>query len=193
VAHAFAPGNRLRVAVSTSYWPIVWPSPEPVILTVFPAGSRLEMPVRGAAPEDALLAPLPEPEEGPSAPYTERHPPTTARTIDRDPETGEVVQTMVAETGGFDGAGPGRLDEIDLHLGHTVLRRYRIRPDHPDSAHAEVRHQMWLRRGAWEVRVTAEASLAATAEVFELRARLEAFEGERRIASRRWIRRLPRE
>ena len=29
-AHRFAKGNRIRVAISESLWPLVWPSPEPV-------------------------------------------------------------------------------------------------------------------------------------------------------------------
>ena len=60
-------GHRLRLAVSTAYWPWAWPSPEPVTLTVH--GGALELPVRGSwqgepAPEFA------EPEQAP-VPATE--------------------------------------------------------------------------------------------------------------------------
>lgn len=41
-------GHRLRLSRSTSYWPLAWPSPEPVCLTVHCAGNRLEVPVRRA-------------------------------------------------------------------------------------------------------------------------------------------------
>ena len=36
-AMRFLPGHRIRVALSTDYWPMVWPSPEPVTVTVDPA------------------------------------------------------------------------------------------------------------------------------------------------------------
>ena len=39
VAHAFGAGHRIRVAVSSSYWPIVWPSPEPFTLSLFAGAS----------------------------------------------------------------------------------------------------------------------------------------------------------
>src|SRR5262249_20652709 len=39
IAHAFAAGNRIRVAISTTYWPLIWPSPEPVTLNVFTGAS----------------------------------------------------------------------------------------------------------------------------------------------------------
>ena len=34
IAYAVQPGHRLRVAISSTYWPLVWPSPEPVALTL---------------------------------------------------------------------------------------------------------------------------------------------------------------
>src|SRR5262249_57233909 len=42
--HAFAPGHRLRVAVSTSCFPMVWASPEPVTLTLHAGESSIELP-----------------------------------------------------------------------------------------------------------------------------------------------------
>src|SRR5205807_2395575 len=39
--HAFVPGHRIRVAVSSSYWPIIWPAPEPVTLTLHAGRLRL--------------------------------------------------------------------------------------------------------------------------------------------------------
>ncbi len=45
-------GNRLRLAISTAYWPIVWPSPEPVTLTITAGASTLELPVRPPRSED---------------------------------------------------------------------------------------------------------------------------------------------
>src|SRR6185503_15604492 len=63
IAHAFAPGHRIRVSVSPTYWPFAWPSPEPVALTlVAGAASRLRLPVRGARGEDDALPPFAEPE-----------------------------------------------------------------------------------------------------------------------------------
>ena len=43
-------GHALRLAVSADYWPWVWPSPEPVTLTV--SGGTLELPVRSGGDGD---------------------------------------------------------------------------------------------------------------------------------------------
>ena len=55
VAHSFPKGHRLRIAVSTSYWPLSWLPPAPVTLMIHLAGSCLELPVRAPRAEDAQL------------------------------------------------------------------------------------------------------------------------------------------
>ena len=58
IAHAFPAGHRIAVALSTSYWPIAWPSPELASLTLMLGDSRLTLPVRPEDPADAYLAPF---------------------------------------------------------------------------------------------------------------------------------------
>jgi uncharacterized protein len=56
----FPAGHRIRVALSTTYWPMIWPSRENATVTVF--GGALDLPVRPPTAADALLPSLPEPE-----------------------------------------------------------------------------------------------------------------------------------
>jgi predicted acyl esterase len=67
----FPVGHRIRLAFSTSYWPMIWPAPETATLTIF--GGTLDLPVRPPQTADALLAPLPDPETAtPERPTTVR-------------------------------------------------------------------------------------------------------------------------
>ncbi|MGA8196534.1 MAG: CocE/NonD family hydrolase [Acetobacteraceae bacterium] len=68
----FPAGHRIRLAISTAYWPMIWPTPEIATVTVF--GGSLELPVRAPAAADALLAPFPGPETAPPEPTTEVRP-----------------------------------------------------------------------------------------------------------------------
>ena len=55
VAQTFRAGHRIRLSISTSYFPIAWPAPEPVTLTILTGRSELDLPVRmpdGAAVRD---------------------------------------------------------------------------------------------------------------------------------------------
>jgi len=192
IAHAFAPGHRLRLALSTTYWPTLWPSPEPVTLAVFAGAGHLELPVRPPAAEDDRLRPFEDPEGAPLPAYSELRPARSSRTIDRNTATGEVTYTIATEDGGFGAAGPARLHAIDLEVGHTMRRCYRSRPDDPLAARSEVADEITLRRGEWSVRVATETSLTSTGATFELAGKLEAHAGEALVLSRRWHRRIPR-
>ena len=65
-------GHRIRVALSTTYWPMMWPSPDNATLTVF-SGS-LDLPVRTPNAADAALPPLPEAQTSPPEPTTTLRP-----------------------------------------------------------------------------------------------------------------------
>jgi uncharacterized protein len=56
----FPAGHRIRLALSTAYWPMIWPSPETATVTIF--GGTLELPVRPFRAADDALRPLPGPE-----------------------------------------------------------------------------------------------------------------------------------
>jgi uncharacterized protein len=56
----FPAGHRIRLALSTTYWPMIWPAPEAATLTIF--GGTLDLPVRPPQAADAALPALPGPE-----------------------------------------------------------------------------------------------------------------------------------
>ena len=187
IAHAFAAGSRVRLAVSTAYWPVVWPSAQAVVLTLFTGASGLELPVRPPDPGDDRLRPFEAPEGAPPAAYVELRPRRVERTVARDEVAGEIVYAVVSE------GGQGRMEEIDLELEQSSVRRYRIQEHDPLTARAEVVQRMGLRRGPWAVAVESRVWLSATEEAFALRARLEAFEGDRLVRSRSWDCRVVRD
>jgi putative CocE/NonD family hydrolase len=65
---ALPTNHRIRIALSTTYWPLMWPSPERATVTIY-RGS-LALPVRPSKPADALLRMLPEPETAVPEPVT---------------------------------------------------------------------------------------------------------------------------
>ena len=192
-AWSFPKDHALRLAVSTCYWPIAWPSPEPVTLTLYTLGSTLELPVRPPRSQDAALRPFAPPEQGPLLAHTTLLQARSKRTIERDLQNDAVVYTVFTDGGDFEGAALARVEPIDLDVGSMMLRRFRIAERDPLSAEGEIVQRTLFRRGAWSVRVHSRVVQTATADEFVLRATLEAFEGERRTFSREWDVRVPRQ
>jgi putative CocE/NonD family hydrolase len=56
---AFPAGHRIRIALSTAYWPMVWPAPEKATVTIL--GGALDLPVRPPRTQDNAMA-LPPPQ-----------------------------------------------------------------------------------------------------------------------------------
>jgi putative CocE/NonD family hydrolase len=193
IAHAFPAGHTIRVAVSTSYWPVVWPSPEPVTLSVFPRFSHLELPARPPRPEDESLRPFEEPECAPSPVHTTLHPAECQRTIQHDLATNETVYTILGDGGDFAGTALARIQAIDLDVGHMILKRFWIGEEDPLSARAENIQTIVLRRSDWTVRIETRTRLSAATHAFHLQAELEAYEGDACIFSRDWDRTIPRD
>ena len=101
IAQAFPVGHRIRLAVATSHWPIVWPSPEKASLTLSTGQSTLSLPVRQPTPLDDTLAPFPPPEQAEAEPHVITKLAGRNRTITEDPMTGDVTVTVHRERASY--------------------------------------------------------------------------------------------
>jgi putative CocE/NonD family hydrolase len=194
IAHRFPAGNSIRLAVSTAYWPMVWPPPEPVTVALETRDSSLSLPVRPHDPNDEALPVFAPPEAAAStSSRTPLAPPRFVRSIERDLTTNEVIYQLISEGGDLETAAVARIEEIDLDLAHTVERRFRIDEQDPLKARTEIAEHMMLRRGEWKIEVSARTELTANTERFRLRAWLTAHEGGDEIFSREWDEHIDRD
>lgn len=189
MAQSFPAGHRLRLSVSTSYWPVVWPSPEPTRLTVHPESSALILPVRSASADDEQSGPLTfaEPEGSPPLSVTQVQP------GDHD---WHVSRNMVDLTGALDvvkDLGVVRFDDIDLEVTRRAHERYTYTSNDSSSVRAEASWTMGFRRGEWEAHTTTRTVLTSTPTEFQLHAQLDAYEGEERVLAKTWSTNIPRD
>ncbi|MBB3142671.1 CocE/NonD family hydrolase [Halomonas organivorans] len=186
IAYAFAAGHTLRLAISTCYWPVIWPAPERVQLELHTGTSRLTLPARPPRPEDTELRPFEPPERGPMPELTTLKAAPFRRLVERDLTTGMTVYRISTTGGDFGDAALARIEDIDLTVGYTLAKSYRIHDYDPETAEATVEQVTTHRRGHWHTRLECRTSLTATPQRFRIRGVLKAYEGDTLFARRDW-------
>lgn len=193
IAHSFPAGNRIRIAISTAYWPILWPAPEAVTFGIYAGASTLELPVRPPRAGDVDLRPFDLPESGPGNSATVLREATLRRTIERDLPTGDVVYRIFNDGGEFDGAALVHFEEIDLEAGFALFQSYSIGESDSLSARAEIAAHALLRRANWTPELRGSVEFHATKDAFIITARLTANEAGKKVFSRAWEETVPRD
>jgi uncharacterized protein len=188
MAQALSPGHRLRLALSTSYWPLAWPPPEPVRLTVFPAASALVLPLRPDPGTDELrVPPLGEPEGARPLATTQVEPGRQRWAVTRDLIGYESALEVVKDLGVV------RFEDIDLAVTRRSDERYSWVADDTDSVRGETTWRMGFARGDWAVETVTRTVLTSTATDFRLYAQLDAYEGAERVHAQSWRLTVPRD
>jgi uncharacterized protein len=173
MAYCLAPGHRLRLALSNSYWPFLWPSPAAGRLSV--TAGTLALPVHQGSGAEWV----PPPAEG-ATPWAHRvqRPARHARRIETDLITGIRALVVLEDGGDIENLTHG------LISGETLEERWEIHPDDPLSARAHHQWEQRLSRGGWQVRTRAVATMTATATHLRMTASLTAWEGEQQVFHR---------
>ena len=186
-AHSFPAGHRLRLSLSTSYWPLAWAPPEPVMLTVHGTGSALVLPVRAARPEDANLRPLGEPEGAP---------PLERAMLEPEHHDWRVISELASDWLTLevtDDRGRFRIEPIGLEARSHTREWYSCRGNDFLSLCGRTQATRELARGDWHIRTCTETAMTSTADEFVVHTDLDAFENDRRIFCRSRHHRIPRD
>jgi uncharacterized protein len=192
IGYRIPAGHRIRLAVSSGYWPIMWPAPGPAALVVHTGEqTALQLPVRAglAGQDDPLPEHFLQPE---SAPYlaVETLPvpePFPVRRVTRDAAT-RTVELVTSE-----GDQHSRLAGSGREYGEAGLISYRITEGDPLSAFVRCDRQMRIGRGDWQTRVETTGTMSATAGEFHITNVLDAYEGDHRVFCKTWHARIPRD
>ncbi len=186
IAQQFPAGHRLRLSLSTSYWPLAWPSPESVCLTLHLNNSALKLPIREAQPEDAEIR-FEQAEGAPSSRIKHIEPPHHNWLVHRDLANDVSTLEVIKDEGVY------CIEEIDMEVGDRTWEWYTYEDDDFTSVRGETRTERTFRRGEWFVRTTTHTVLTADTTHFHIHAELDAYEGDTRIYSENWIKSIPRE
>lgn len=182
LAQSFPAGHRLRLSISTSYWPVVWPSPEKFRLTVDPNESSLMLPIRPSSiDDDAALTPTFRPPEG--------APPLETLQLEPDEHDWSISRNLAELTGKLEvvkDLGVVRFEDIDLDLTRRAVERYTFADGDMNSVRGETIWHMGFEREGWKIQTRTKTVLTSTVDAFHIYAELDAYENDSRVASKTW-------
>jgi predicted acyl esterase len=191
--HVFEPGHRIRLAVSSAYWPWIWPHPAPGGFTLDPAGSRLDLPVRQqpgtqereepvrfAEPEHSAAPPV-------AVPQTLDEPPPRLL-LTRDVPAGRWTLAATPHRGGT------HVHPDGLEYTQESHETYTIEDGDPLSARARAEWTIRLHRpeAAWDVRVETRSGISCEAAGFVTSDELVCRHGDEIVFHRTWEKRVSR-
>ena len=176
--HRFRPGNRLRISISNSYWPLIWPDPEPVTLKIIPGASSIRLPVRTQRDQ-----PDPDWQPAVSAPplaLRDLRPTNRQRRIIHNLTDGRTIVDINYDN--------GKTQDPDHGLISSSIHRERctIDPRDPNTARMECHWTQELQRDDWTVRTETRSTLHCDAEHFYLSAVIEAYIGDSKVHERQF-------
>lgn len=185
-AYAVPPGHRLRLAISTAYWPMVWPLPIAATLSLRTGVSRLSLPVARPGDPDEELSAFGQPTAGEVLPSVQLRQPWFERRQHMNVADGREEYCIDEDHGRL------RLSDSGLEYGSGGRQCFTINSGDPLSARAAYVWNSEHGRGDWRVRMQSRLTFTATATGFMLNAELDAWEGESRVLSRSWSESIPR-
>jgi putative CocE/NonD family hydrolase len=198
LGHAFPPGHRIRLAVSSAYWPWVWPQPgSQAGFTLEPAGSFLELPVRAREADSDIAFEEPE-HSGPLgsirgvaadgwSPATLDEP-RPERLVVRDVAKGEWRLEVDPRYGGT------RVYPDGLECTEDVLETYTIDEKDPLSARTRSDWSVRLHRPelAWDATVRTRSEITCDGTDFVTSDEVVCTDGGEVVFHRTWEKRIPR-
>jgi uncharacterized protein len=175
VAQVVPKGHRLRIAVSSTYWPMVWPSPEALTLTIDTAHLEIELPAisqpRGVRFEaDA--------EQAAPGPMTSIEPSRDAREIRQDIASQKTTFQAVSDDGRC------MIEDTGTEIASKRIKIFEIERDDPTSAATRVISCQEYRRGDWNPKVETEVNVTSDKNSFHIEASVRAYEGKTLFATR---------
>ncbi|WAL97233.1 CocE/NonD family hydrolase [Streptomyces sp. Je 1-369] len=189
IGHTFPPGHRIRLAVSSAYWPWIWPQADSVGFTLEPVGSALELPVRdGDLDPSITFGPAEQ-----SEPLGVVHPATLdeqrpERLVVRDVAKGEWRLEVDPRYGGT------RVYPDGLEFTEVALETYTIQEGDPLSARTRSDWTIRLHRPdlGWDTRVETRSEITCDAADFITSNEVVCKDGDEVVFHRTWEKRIRR-
>ena len=184
-AHQFQAGSVIRISISTTYWPMMLPSPTAVKLSVWTGTSSIALPMRPPRADDATLRPFGPPYQSPVSGEEITSTPGS-RIVEWDVRNQRQTINSHVDDEIF------LLKAIATRIRTVNDMRCEIQDSDPNAAAIEYRFVMGWERDELKPTVVATHRVVTTPTDFVLSGQLTALDGEEQVFERKWTQKVPR-
>jgi uncharacterized protein len=184
VAHRFKRGHRIRIALSESLWPLVWPSPRIATLTVELGQSAVVLPRRPMpAAEEPFAVPLVAQGGQDLAAFLGLPP---DESVEQRPDGRVIVRRDSTET-------EHAMPDVGTFLVRGGTESNEITEGDPNSCVWKQENIVGYKRSGWDCRTVAGYEISCTAESFLIEERLRITKGGELFFEHESVKRIPRD
>ena len=182
-AYRLRKGHKLRLSLSSSYWPMIWPSANNPPPTLISGALVLNC---ASEPLQKLAHPLPEPEDLPAIKsYEVIAAPTLKRWRNKGPSQNR-------EEGWHQPPTETHFIETDTTFGYETSAQFNIDTKDSNSARAVVSHRAWYARSDGTALITSRLAVHCDEENFCVEGTVSAEWEDQEMSAHQWTLCLPR-
>ena len=187
IAHKFPKGHRIRLSISTVYWPLAWTAPESAKLTITTGKSRLILPTRPKQKKDDTFKGFGPPVGGPAPDMEQIRPGDHSWTI-HNHLADSLTELFVVHD-----RGKTKFNDLNLTVSAKSTEKYTARSGDFSSTKGITEWHRSMERGNWKVKTRTKTVLSCDTEHFYIQADLDAYEGETRVFNKSWNEKIKRD
>ncbi len=180
VAYRFKKGHKIRISISESYWPIMWPSPEPVELTIHTGASQLVLPERPIGTNDLEDLVFTQPVPTDQLSVTRKSPSNYRQEITGPDETGQIQVRTFSDSGGALINQTGTETRVQYDWISTIEKT------DPNSASWSGYYSIVLKRDDWDIKTISNFELTSDKKTFCIKTDLIVYEKDALVFSKEW-------
>lgn len=182
--YRFNRGHRIRLSLSTAYWPMVLPQPTDPGVTLDHGSLTVSLPRLGR--HDRISVKQPD-NPDPLPKYIAKSPSATQRGVFHDLTHDRTEYRILEDT--------GLSEHPQTGLATRECRRetWSVTRGDPISTSGDCHWTTEAKRDGWAIRTECLASLRATEADWLISARVTAFEDEKQVHEKVWEKRIPRD
>mgnify|MGYP003625870923 CR=1 FL=1 len=166
VAYKVPIGHRLRISISTSCWPLIWPAPDHATVTIEASQSHIEVPYR-----NNLVTEIEPPSYDKVVSFDGEslRPSDSQRIVRQDCKTGLVT----LET--HDDFGRQHFNSCDADIDMKMSQLQTIHPEDPLSAESRLVFELEMGRDGWWTGLKSEYGMRCDHDYFYITSTWQAF------------------